>query len=165
MVSSKDPAEHVDGLMLLGVFLDNNKESINWDGFMTLFLEVMSFIPSGHTIEGVTMHGASDNLLLWDAACFCICRMCAGSPIILEQARSLHAVPRILCLVKYVTSNGLQTSFSKICDSCEQVRRRCCPKQRVSRFKRVDGVSLGAEACVAEACRHSHRADTAAIKL
>jgi hypothetical protein len=105
MVTSKDPDEHVDGLLMLGVFMNENKESINWDGLMIVFREIMRFIPSLQKSEHRLQRSFQDTLLAWDAACFCIGRMCNCSRTILNLARSLHAVPRILSLLQYMRMN------------------------------------------------------------
>jgi hypothetical protein len=105
MVTSKDPDEHVDGLLMLGVFMNEYKESINWDGLMIVFREIMRFIPSLEETNWRLERTFQETLLLFDTACFCIGRMCNGSHTILNLARSLDAVPRILSLLKYMRMN------------------------------------------------------------
>jgi hypothetical protein len=106
LVTSKDSTDQVDGLLLLGVFLDENKELINCDGLMMLFMDVLRFIPSLDNFENQLNLSEKDFFLKIETACFCICHMCKSSQSILEHARLLDAVPRILSLIKYaVTSN------------------------------------------------------------
>ncbi len=98
-IASTESSEYLDGLLLLGIFLNTNTEHINWDGLKVVFLEVQKFVPTLEQIQQESMYNHHDHLLVWDAACFCISRMCSGSQSILDRARSLHAVPRILFLV------------------------------------------------------------------
>jgi hypothetical protein len=98
-VTSMHSSEQTDGLLMLSAFLEENKHVINWDGLVFLFLEVLSFIPDTHSM--LAENGSPDALLILDVACFCIGQMCSNSSVILDRARLLGAVPRIILLLNY----------------------------------------------------------------
>ena len=97
-------SQRLDGLLLLGVFLDENKDSLNWDGLQSLFLELMRLIPNADGPNPLHLDESNDTLLILDAACFCIGLMCRGSLLLQQRAQELGAVQRILTLIKYTSS-------------------------------------------------------------
>jgi len=109
-VTSEHPSEQLDGLLMLSVFLEENQHSLNWDGFLLLFLELLNFIPEQLEVEngnpnGVSLRAclirseAASDVLIYDVVCHCISQMCSNSDIILERATSLKIVPRIANLL------------------------------------------------------------------
>lgn len=103
LLASNEPSDQLDGMLLLGIFFEENKAAINWDGLYALFLEVLRFIPDIDD-ELPICFKLHENFLILDAACFCICEMCGNSVSVLEKARSLGIVPRVLHLLKCVPS-------------------------------------------------------------
>ncbi len=110
-ITSEHSSEQLDGLLMLGVFLEENQQSLNWDGFLLLFLELLNFIPEQLEVEngnpgGLSLRAclvqseASSDVLVYDVVCHCISQMCSNSDIILERATSLKIVPRITNLLK-----------------------------------------------------------------
>jgi hypothetical protein len=104
LVSSSQQSDQLDGMLLLGIFFEENKTAINWDGLHALFLEVLRFIPDNDDEPQIYVK-SNETYLILDAACFCVSEMCGNSVSILEKARSLNIVPRVLQLLKYVKLN------------------------------------------------------------
>jgi hypothetical protein len=99
-------SQRLDGLLLLGVFLDENKESLNWDGLQSLFLELMRLIPNADSTTPLPLGESNDTPLILDAVCFCIGLMCRGSLLLQQRAQELGAVQRIMALMKYASSSS-----------------------------------------------------------
>jgi hypothetical protein len=105
LIMSRKCTKQLDGLLLLTDFFTENQDFINWDKLILLFLEVMRLIPNQEQLLKPLNKKREIQSLLWNTACFCISHMCKSSALILEEARTLDAVPRILSLLKYVPTN------------------------------------------------------------
>ena len=106
LIASQRSTEQVDGMLMLQDFLNEHESSLNWDGLTMLFLQVMRFIPTQKQLKEPPEFTLTIKILIWDAACICIWKMCTLSQSILEHARLLDAVPRILSLIKYVATSN-----------------------------------------------------------
>jgi hypothetical protein len=98
MLSSREASDNMDGLLLLGVFFDENKDQLNWDGLLVLFLQILNFVPSNTSTLKNTILPANVAIVR-DAACFCISEICQNSALILLHAQQLDVVPRVLDLI------------------------------------------------------------------
>jgi hypothetical protein len=97
-IESSDGSQNLDGLLMLSMYLEEHRSTISWDALVGLCAEIMSFIPQVHHFP---IPASDDETLLWDVACDCVDQMCSHSSAILERARDLNAVPRLLQLLMH----------------------------------------------------------------
>ena len=96
-IESPHASDNLDGLMNLSIFLEENRDSLHWDGLVLLCTELTRFLP--HVRDPAVESPDDETLLVWDATCDCIDQMCSQSAFILERVQRLDAVPRILSLL------------------------------------------------------------------
>jgi hypothetical protein len=107
-IESSNTSESLDGLLTLSIFLDENKEHINWNSLKVLCDELLRFLPSVQDSSSLAL-SSSEQTLTWDVVCDCLSQMCHKSASMLYHAQRMDAVPRILRLLQ-ANDSALQNS-------------------------------------------------------